>query len=100
MNVCVVPHSNVYRSPIKLFEYMARGRAVVAPRTEPIETVVRHGENGLLFDPQDAADLRAQLARLANDSDLCERLGQAARETVRARHTWVENARAALRPGG
>jgi glycosyltransferase involved in cell wall biosynthesis len=100
MDICVVPHSNVYRSPIKLFEYMARGRAVVAPRTEPIGTVVRHGENGLLFDPEDAADLRAQLARLANDPGLRDRLGQAARETVRARHTWLENARAVLSPGG
>jgi glycosyltransferase involved in cell wall biosynthesis len=96
MDICVVPHSNVYRSPIKLFEYMGRGRAVVAPRTEPIEAVVRHGDNGLLFDPGDAADLRAQLARLGNDPDLCDRLGQAARETVRARHTWLENARAVL----
>ena len=35
MDICVVPHSNEYRSPIKLFEYMARARAVLAPRVEP-----------------------------------------------------------------
>ena len=35
MDICVVPHSNEYRSPIKLFESMARARATVAPRTEP-----------------------------------------------------------------
>src|SRR5439155_20953082 len=33
MDICVVPHSNEYRSPIKLFEYMAQASAVVAPRT-------------------------------------------------------------------
>ena len=50
MDIGVVPHSNEYRSPIKLFEYMGQGKAVVAPRTEPIEMVVNDGVNGLLFD--------------------------------------------------
>ena len=96
MDICVVPHSNEYRSPIKLFEYMARARAVVAPRVEPIAMVLRHGENGLLFDAENADDLRAQLARLAGDAALRERLGAAAKRDVREQHTWLMNAQRVL----
>jgi glycosyltransferase involved in cell wall biosynthesis len=96
MDICVVPHSNAYRSPIKLFEYMACGRAVVAPRTEPISQVLRHGENGSLFEPENAADLHVQLAALLTRPELRARLGEQARQEVRERHTWKHNASAVL----
>ncbi len=100
MDICIVPHSNEYRSPIKLFEYMARGRAVVAPRTEPIAEIIRHGENGLLFTLGDAEDLRTQLAALLADRGLRERLGRQARADVEARHTWTQNARTVVARAG
>jgi len=96
MDICVVPHSNEYRSPIKLFEYLAQARAVVAPRTEPITAIVRHGENGLLFDPTDPSDLRAQLSQMATDPALRLRLGKQARTDVASRHTWTQNAKTVL----
>lgn len=96
MDICVVPHSNAYRSPIKLFEYMARGKAVLAPNTEPIAMAAHHNGNALLFDPESAASLRQQLRRLLEDANLRVRLGTAARESVEARHTWTENARVVL----
>ncbi len=96
MDIAVVPHSNAYRSPIKLFEFMARACAVLAPRVEPVEMVIRHEENGLLFDPESSADLRTQLARLASDPALRARLGQQAARDVRQCHTWCRNAEAVL----
>ncbi len=96
MDICVVPHSNEYRSPIKLFEAMARSRAVVAPRTEPIASVITDGVNGLLFDPENPASLREALRRLIASPSLRDQLGAAARESVRANHTWDRNAAAVL----
>jgi len=96
MDIGVVPHSNDYRSPIKLFEYLARGCAVVAPRTEPIASIVQHGENGLLFDPEAPADLATQLARLIADPEKRQSLGAAGRRTVANGHTWERNAEAVL----
>ena len=96
MDICVVPHSNAFRSPIKLFEYMARDRAVVAPRTEPIEMVLKHGGNGLLFSPEQPTDLAAQLTRLIADPHERQRLGEAARRSVIEHHTWRRNAEAVL----
>ena len=96
MDICVVPHSNEYRSPIKLFEYMGQGRAVVAPRTEPIGMVVTDGVNGLLFEPGSADGLRRCLETLVQDAGLRDRLGRQARADVLAKHTWECNARAVL----
>ena len=91
MDVAVIPHSNEFRSPIKLFEYMGQGTAVVAPRTEPIAAVVRDGVSGLLFEPGDAGGLGRALERLLEDGDLRERLGRQAREDVLSKHTWRHN---------
>lgn len=96
MDVCVIPHSNAYRSPIKLFEYMARGRATVAARTEPIALILRHGENGLLFDVEDDTGLKTQLKAAIEDSSLRKRLGSQAENDI-SKNTWVENARELLR---
>lgn len=92
MDVCVVPHSNAYRSPIKLFEYMSQGRLVVAPATEPIATVVRHGENGLLFNPGDVESFVKTLALAVDDDRLRRTAGQRARQDVLECHTWRHNA--------
>ena len=97
MDICVVPHSNEYRSPIKLFEYMGQGRVVVAPATEPISMVVRHDENGLLFAPGDPGSLEAMLARAADDPALRRNLGEQARRDVMERHTWQQNAETLLK---
>lgn len=92
MDVCVVPHSNEYRSPIKLFEYMGQGRLVVAPSTEPVEMVVRHGENGLLFKAEDQDGLAEALAKGVDNSVFRDKIGRQARQDVLAHYTWRDNA--------
>jgi len=92
MDACVVPHSNAYRSPIKLFEYMAQERPIVAPRTEPIESVVRDGEAALLFTPLDVQSFRSAIHRLLASKELCQVLGRSARRLVEEKHTWEQNA--------
>jgi glycosyltransferase involved in cell wall biosynthesis len=91
MDVCIVPHSNEYRSPIKLFEYMGQGRLVVAPGTEPVRMVVRHGENGLLFSTRNQDDLTEALARGVDDPDFRDKAGRQARSDILAHYTWREN---------
>lgn len=96
-DIAVVPSSNAYRSPIKLFEYMSQARPVVAPATEPIAMVVADGETALLFDPEDPSGLAGALARAVDDAGLRQRVGQAARAAVAAHYTWTSNAREVLR---
>ena len=91
LDIAVIPHSNQYRSPIKLFEYMAQSRAVVAPSTEPIASVIQDGESGCLFPPLDQSKLTETLTQLATDPQLRHQLGQNARQTVETHHTWTHN---------
>ena len=93
IDIAIIPHSNEYRSPIKLFEYMAHGCAVVAPQTEPISMVIKNGENGVLFPPLEKGQFFNAVANLATDADLRIRVGNCAREHVFSQHTWAHNAR-------
>jgi teichuronic acid biosynthesis glycosyltransferase TuaC len=92
MDACVVPHSNAYRSPIKLFEFMAQARPILAPRTEPIESVAADEKEALLFTPLDINSFRYSLSKLLKSSDLRETIGTGARRAVEQRHTWEGNA--------
>jgi len=97
-----------YLSPIKIFEYMAVGRALLAARVGQIGEVIEDGVTGILYDPADPASLSAGLLRLAEDPGLRRRLGDAARKVAEERYTWQAAARsvsglledAAARHGG
>lgn len=91
MDACVVPHSNAYRSPIKLFEFMAQERAVIAPRTEPIEQCVHDGEDALLFSPLEKTSFQSALYKVLESKDLRDKLGFNARRLVERNHTWEGN---------
>ena len=92
-DVALQPHVVAYASPLKLFEYLALGRAVIAPSTPNIREILDDGENGLLFDPADDASFRAALLRLIKDAGLRGRLGAGARATIDRRGlTWRHNA--------
>jgi len=82
-----------YASPLKLFEYMARGRAVVAPDQPNIREILTDGDNALLFEKDDEASFRCALHRLVGDEALRRRLGAHARNTIeRTPFTWGHNA--------
>ncbi|MGB8276056.1 MAG: glycosyltransferase family 4 protein [Alphaproteobacteria bacterium] len=93
-DVALQPRVQPYASPLKLFEYMALSRAIVAPATENIREILRDGHDALLFDPELPGAFRAALERLCKDPELRRRLGTAARRTIEERDlTWDHNAR-------
>lgn len=92
-DIALQPAVTAYASPLKLFEYMALARAIIAPRQSNIEETLTDGLDALLFEPNDQADLRACVERLCRDATLRERLGAAARRTIIDRNfTWDANA--------
>jgi len=76
-----------FASPIKLFEYMAAGKPIVASDVGAIPEILRHEENALLSQPGSVDELVRNLSRLLCDAALSERLGAAARSDVRA-YSW------------
>jgi glycosyltransferase involved in cell wall biosynthesis len=92
-DIALQPAVVAYASPLKLFEYLALGKAIVAPNQPNIEEVLDDDLNALLFDPAQAGALEALLARLASDEALRRRLGEGARATIGRLHlTWHGNA--------
>lgn len=92
-DIAMQPHVVPYASPLKLFEYMALGRAIVAPATRNICEVLTDGENALLFDPANQAAFATALKRLCDDDTLRQNLGRAARAALeRDGFTWADNA--------
>ena len=50
-DIALQPASVPYASPLKLFEYMAAGQAIIAPNQPNIREVLEQGRTALLFDP-------------------------------------------------
>jgi glycosyltransferase involved in cell wall biosynthesis len=76
-----------YWSPLKIFEYMAAGLPVVAPAVDRISSLVGHGREGLLYDPEAPGALAAALETLT-DPALRRSLGRAARERAVREYSW------------
>jgi glycosyltransferase involved in cell wall biosynthesis len=77
-----------YWSPLKIFEYMAAQLPVVTVDVTPLDEIVRHEQEGLLYQSGDVAALVRALLRLTEDESLRCRLGVAARRRVVARYSW------------
>lgn len=80
------PDAPAYFSPLKLFEYLAAGLAIVAADIPGVRDVTG-SEAAVLIPPGDAPALAREVAVLATDHAARERLGSAAR-ALAAEHTW------------
>lgn len=98
MDVATAPYpesDNHYFSPLKLFEYMAVGRPIVASRIGQTAEVIADDWNGVLVPPGDTGALAEALIRLQTDPACARRLAIAAAEEGK-RHDWKRNALAVL----
>lgn len=82
-DVLVLPNthsaiSDRYTSPLKLFEYLTRGRAIVASDLPSIREILTDGQTALLVEAGNAEALAGALQRLGEDSALRHRLSAAA----------------------
>jgi glycosyltransferase involved in cell wall biosynthesis len=92
-DIALQPEVTAYASPLKLFEYMVLGRAILAPDTENIREILEDEKDSLLFQPDNTKALGAAVRRLVTDSALRQRLGAAAAAKIVARDlTWRHNA--------
>jgi glycosyltransferase involved in cell wall biosynthesis len=85
-DVAVCPRRTCLGFPIKLLNYMAAGRAIVASAGSACG--LRHLEDGWVVDNGDVAGMAAAIAALLDDPVLARRLGENARRTVLREHTW------------
>jgi glycosyltransferase involved in cell wall biosynthesis len=92
MDYAVLPDSNHYGSPMKLFEFMGMGVAVVAPDYAPVVEVIADGHTGWLF-PHGQTEICVQrVLDLAMREDERRRIGSAARDYIVRERQWRNNA--------
>jgi glycosyltransferase involved in cell wall biosynthesis len=83
--------SNRFTSPLKLFEYMAAGRAIVASDLPSVREILHDGVDALLVAPGDANALAGAIRRLVAEPALAEQLGRRAAEAAPG-YSWSRRA--------
>jgi glycosyltransferase involved in cell wall biosynthesis len=84
-DICVYPFKNQelsYVLPVKVFEYLALDKPVIASNLEGVSYIIKHGYNGLLVDPGDPEKWAEAVYRIYTDKSLKEKLIGNARKSI------------------
>ena len=93
-DICIAPlglnDRNVTQGacPIKVLEYMASSRPLIASNIPIVRELVREDVDALLFSPNDPESLAQQVLMLLNDVELSRRLAASATERALSKFTW------------
>jgi glycosyltransferase involved in cell wall biosynthesis len=95
-DVCVLPLrcvslASYSTSPLKLFEYMAAGKPIVASDLPAIREILSNNVNAVLVAPDDPNALSEGISRLLSNHELALRLSQQASLDV-MEYTWDKRA--------
>lgn len=90
MDIAIAPYAALdtfYFSPLKLFEYLAMGKPIVASRIGQIQDILHDGVTGRLVEPGDPLALAEAIDALRRDREARQALGVAAAQEG-AGHGW------------
>jgi glycosyltransferase involved in cell wall biosynthesis len=94
VDIAVQPAAIEYCSPMKILEYMALGKCIVAPRQENVQELLREGKEAQFFKPWDAESMTEALNAVVLDPEKVRTMGQQARQAIDDRgYLWSSNAR-------
>lgn len=91
MDVTVLPGTDIYSSPIKIFEYMAMEKPVIAPCIGQLKEIISDGEEGFLIEEGNKNQLQECIIKLVRDKILRGKMGQRGRKKVEKSYTWRKN---------
>ncbi len=90
-DVLILPKSeDRFGSPLKMFEYMASGRPILAAKVPSFEEVLNK-DNSVLIEADDPKVLAKEISFLIYDNDRSQRLAQKSLEDVKE-YTWQKRA--------
>ncbi len=93
-DVALLPDVVEYASPLKLFEYMALKRAVLAPNKSNLNEIVTDGKDVVLFNSDETGDFSKKLEMLCNSVEIRKHISQGAINTIQEKKLyWSENAK-------
>ncbi len=82
------------KSPLKVVEYMASGKAIVASRVGGVPDMI--GDCGILTEPENVSELALGIEKLLDDDSLRIRLGKQARIRAKRKLSWQNSAQVLL----
>lgn len=88
--------TSAWMSPLKIFEYMALGKAIVCSDLPVLREVLTDNMTALLVPPADTDAWIQAVSRLGADAALRASLGNAARQVLASRYTWALRAETVL----
>ena len=91
----VMPKSNAYGSPVKIFEYGLIGKTCIVPNVAPVIEVFKHGQDGWVVDPHEEA-IVAAIESVIQSPEKAEKCADNWHEKVTLNHSWQANAVVAL----
>lgn len=95
MDICVMPKSNWYGSPVKVFEYGAMGKPIIAPDRIPLKDVMVHEQDGILTNESVQETVNAVI-RLLLDEEFSNTISNNFKQKVMTEHLWVNRANSIL----
>jgi glycosyltransferase involved in cell wall biosynthesis len=87
MDITVMARSNWYGSPVKIFEYGAMGKSIIAPKVVPVEDVMTHGVHGLLIEDT-MEELVKALTQMLDQPEESKSMALAFQQKVMEQHNW------------
>lgn len=89
VDIATAPYCNRQETiGMKLFDYMAAGKAIVVSGQNQQNSVLEHLHTGWVVEPGDVHTLAEALCTLVEDPSLRARLGENAQHQAKAHHTW------------
>lgn len=80
--------AEIVETPLKLFEYMAAGRAIVGPAVPNMQRILSDGVHARLVPPDQPAALAVAVIALLQDPEMRTALGRAARQEAVTKYSW------------
>lgn len=77
-----------FMSPLKMFEYMATGKPIIASDLPVLKEILEHKENCLLVPYDNVAEWLNAIKYILNDTDFAVRISKKARKEVEEKYTW------------
>lgn len=91
-DIAVLPHTEAYCSPIKIFEYMAARKPVVVPDLSGLRRFISHDQTGILFKENNISDFLRAIRRLIADPVLRREIGEKGYNQVKSQFSWTNTA--------
>jgi len=92
-DICVLPGTNWYCSPMKLFEYGAVNKAVIAVDMFNVREILKKDNLVIFFKKGDAYDLAKKIKLLSDNKELRREIGKNLKDYILDSFSWDNNAR-------